>query len=42
MGGQRGEEDVINVGDDSSQAAGLQQEWETSQRWAGIQRDHSG
>src|SRR6201996_5961138 len=42
MGGQRDEEDVINVGDDSSQAAGLQQEWETSQRWAGIQRDHSG
>jgi isocitrate lyase len=42
MGGQRREEDVINVGDDSSQAAGLQREWETSQRWAGIQRDHSG
>ena len=31
---------MINVGDFSDQAACLQREWETSQRWTGIQRDH--
>ena len=32
---------MINVGDTSDRAACLQREWETSQRWTGIQRDHS-
>jgi isocitrate lyase len=30
----------MNVGDFSDQAACLQREWETGQRWAGIRRDH--
>jgi isocitrate lyase len=30
----------MTVGDFSDQAACLQREWETSQRWTGIQRDH--
>ncbi len=32
---------MINVGDTSDRAACLQREWETSQRWTGIQREHS-
>jgi isocitrate lyase len=32
---------VINVGDFSDQAACLQREWETGQRWTGIQREYS-
>jgi isocitrate lyase len=32
---------VITVGDFSDQAACLQREWDTSQRWTGIQRDYS-
>jgi isocitrate lyase len=32
---------VTNVGDFGDQAACLQREWETSQRWTGIQRDYS-
>ena len=32
---------MINVGDFSDQAACLQREWETGQRWIGIQREYS-
>jgi len=34
------QKDVITVGDFSDQAAHLQREWQTGQRWAGIQRDY--